>query len=334
MTRPVRLEVISTGWSATYQDLGRTDAERLGVPTGGAADQHSAGVANVLVGNDRRAPLLEIMGGQFSVVPSSDVLVAVTGAPAPVTVDARPAPSWSPVVVPAGEELRIGAAQHGMRTYLAVNGAIQTETFLGSAAPDPRMGFGQAVARGTAIEVRSAFRGLRQGLPGGPLFRFPVPVPGLGPGPWTLDVVAARETATIPGITELLADSTYVVTPRSDHVGLRLSGPVAHPVDRAEIVSHGVPVGAIEIPPADELILLGRYRSLTAGYPIAGLLTRTSLSLAGQAEPGRELRFRWVDRAEAVEAHVRRERAVRELELAVARALEASGVSVPATRRP
>ncbi len=41
----------------------------MGVPCGGAADQHSAAAANILVGNRRGAALLEIMGGTVRLHP-------------------------------------------------------------------------------------------------------------------------------------------------------------------------------------------------------------------------------------------------------------------------
>src|SRR4051794_27508429 len=68
----VTLTVSEAGWLSTFQDLGREDSEYLGVPCGGAADQHSAAVANILVGNRRGAALLEIMGGRFAFTPSHD----------------------------------------------------------------------------------------------------------------------------------------------------------------------------------------------------------------------------------------------------------------------
>ena len=40
--QPQHLRITSVGWVTTFQDLGRRDTERLGVPTGGAADQYSA----------------------------------------------------------------------------------------------------------------------------------------------------------------------------------------------------------------------------------------------------------------------------------------------------
>ncbi|MET9762725.1 allophanate hydrolase [Streptomyces sp. NPDC006372] len=324
--RTVALDFTSTGWITTFQDLGRNGTERRGVPTGGAADQHSAAVANLLVGNPRGATLVESLGGELAVVPDADVLLAVTGAPARVTVAGSPADSWSPLVVPAGHEVRIRAdMSRGTRTYLALNGALGTETLLGSAAPDARMGFGQAVARGSRVALETAFRGFGRRLFGAPLFRLPVPVPRFGDGPWVVDVVPSPGIRTIAGIREVIEEATYVVTPRSDHVGLRLHGPVRHPDDDTEIVSHGVPVGALQIPHADELIVLGRYRSLTAGYPIVGVAARASLPLLGQAGPGRELRFRWIDRETALRRLAHREAEIRVLGQAAAEAFRAVG---------
>lgn len=319
----VPLEITGTGWMTTLQDLGRHDAERLGVPAGGAADQHSAVVANLLVGNPRGATLLESLGG-LSLVPASDVLLAVTGAPATITVQGARVDGWAPIVVPAGHEVRVSDLRGGSRVYLAVHGTIVSEKFLGSSAPDPRMGFGQVLAAGTRLELETDFHGFQRRHH--PVFRLPVPALRLEPGPWVVDVVECREIDTIPGIRELVAESTYVVTGRSDHVGLRLDGPVLHPETEAEIVSHGVPIGALEIPHADELIVLGRYRSLTAGYPVIGVASRASLPLLGQAGPGRELRFRWIDRAESVRRCRRHEAELLALERAATDAFDALGL--------
>lgn len=319
------LQITATGWLTTFQDLGRRGSERLGVPTGGAADQHSAAVANILVGNDRDAVLIESLGGELAFVPDADVLVAITGAPAEVTVGHAHVDSWTPIVVPAGHEVRVRDVRIGTRSYVAVNGAFRTERFLGSAAPDSRMGFSQSIARGAILQLDTEFDGFHHEYFDQTLFRLPVPVMRFDDGPWTIDIVESAELEDIPRMRELLAESAYTVTDRSNHVGLRLNGPVAHPESDEEIVSHGVPIGALEVPHSDELIVLGRYRSLTAGYPIVGFATRASLPVLGQAGPGRELRFRWVDRFEAVRQQAQREGELRTLARAVSDAFDALG---------
>jgi len=333
------LRVTDTGWLTTFQDLGRVGSEQRGVPTGGAADQHSASVANLLVGNPRGAALVESVGGELALVPDRDVLVAVTGAPAYVTVGDLEIERWTPVLVPAGCELRVSDIHSGTRVYVAVGGALRAPRLLGSVAPDARMGFPQTIATGSAIEVETGFAGFDPAALDAladdeAALRLPVPELCFGEGEqgeWTVDVVESAELDRVPGMRELLAETLYTVTDRSNHVGLRLDGAVTHPESDEEIVSHGVPVGALEVPHADELIVLGRYRSLTAGYPIVGFATRASLPVLGQAGPGRALRFRWVDRRDAVLRHAAREHELRALEIAVRDSFARLGYSPRAT---
>jgi allophanate hydrolase subunit 2 len=238
----VTLNINEAGWLSTFQDLGREDSEYLGVPCGGAADQHSAATANILVGNRRGAALLEIMGGRFAFTPSHDVFISVTGTPAEVAVGGVPVPMWQPVCIPARTRVVISNARDGMRNYLAFSGELETPRFMGSAAPEARMGFPQQVAPGQKMMLASRYRGFSQPYLGQPLFRLPVPVPDFSPKVWTVDVVEGPETGRTPGIRELLSSSVYTVGGKSNHVGLRLDGPVIHPEGLGEIVSHGVPL--------------------------------------------------------------------------------------------
>ena len=298
--RSVTVKVRETAWLATFQDLGREQTEALGVPCGGAADQHSAAVANILVGNDRSATMLELMGGRFSFTTSKPLLISVTGAPADVTVNGSKVPLWEPVCVPAKGRVVIANARGGMRNYLAFSGSLVTDHFMGSAAPEARMGFPQQIAAGQHLEVQTSYTGFEHPYLTQPLFRLPVPIPSFEHPLWTIDIVEGPETDAALGIRELLASREYTVTAKSNHVGLRLDGPVVHPEGLGEIVSHGVPIGAFEIPHGDELIILGRYRTLTAGYPIVAFATKASLPMLGQARPGQRMTFRWVDQDQAV----------------------------------
>jgi allophanate hydrolase subunit 2 len=297
----VTFSISEAGWLSTFQDLGREDSEYMGVPCGGAADQHSAATANILVGNRRGAALLEIMGGRFAFIASHDVFISVTGTPADVAVGGVPVPMWQPVCVPARTRVVMSNARDGMRNYLAFSGDLDTPRFMGSAAPESRMGFPQQLAAGQKVGLTSRYRGFSQPYLGQPLFRLPVPVPDFSPKVWTVDVVEGPETDKTPGIRELLSNSVYTVGGKSNHVGLRLDGPVIHPEGLGEIISHGVPIGAFEIPHGDELIILGRSRTLTAGYPIVAVAAKASLPLLGQASPGRKMTIRWLSQEAAVE---------------------------------
>ncbi|MGE2847452.1 hypothetical protein ACQGFI_31185 [Rhodococcus sp. 2.95] len=139
--------VLTPGISSV-QDLGRGSASQFGQATGGAADQISAEIANALVGSRREAPLLELTALDFSASASTDLLIAVTGAPATVTVDGHRQPQWEPIVWRAGQRLAVTGIHDGLRVYVAVHGELTADYLLGSCAPDQVLGFGRHLTAG------------------------------------------------------------------------------------------------------------------------------------------------------------------------------------------
>ncbi|WFR68242.1 hypothetical protein P9139_08190 [Curtobacterium flaccumfaciens] len=85
------MNVISAGM-AVVTDLGRHAGPSIGLSVNGALDQHAARTANVLVGNDDRAALVEVTASEVVVEFDHDQVVAVTGAQALVLVDDDVAP--------------------------------------------------------------------------------------------------------------------------------------------------------------------------------------------------------------------------------------------------
>ncbi len=136
------LEVLRAGPLTTVQDLGRPGYAHLGVPRSGALDQPALGAANALVGNGSGTAGLEITLLGCVLRFHLRVLIAVTGAPAPVRVDGVPTPFAAPVTVPAGATVHIGRTERGVRTYLAVAGGIDVPPVLGSRSTDTLSGLG------------------------------------------------------------------------------------------------------------------------------------------------------------------------------------------------
>ena len=81
----------------------------------------------------------------------------------------------------------------------------------------------------------------------------------------------------------------------SNHIGLRLRRHRRRRPAGArtgdEVLSRGVPIGAVEVPAGDELMVLHRGRGVTAGYPVLAVVTATGLSRLGQARPGQSVSF-------------------------------------------
>ncbi|MEO7663984.1 MAG: hypothetical protein ABIV26_02590, partial [Candidatus Limnocylindrales bacterium] len=107
------------------------------------------------------------------------------------------------------------------------------------------------------------------------------------PGP----AAAGPGAATFRG---LLAGPWHVAG-ASDRRGLRLDGQALTVSSRADAPSHGVPIGAIQLTPSGQPLVLMADAGPTGGYPVLAVVTSADLDRLGQLGPGDEVRFRGVD---------------------------------------
>ncbi|GAB3618515.1 5-oxoprolinase/urea amidolyase family protein [Okibacterium endophyticum] len=310
---------------AQLQDLGRPGHERDGVGVNGAADQMAAQQANILVGNPRSAPLIEATLLDLELTAESDALVAVTGAPCEVSVDGVPRPRLTPLPLRAGQRIAITGIHDGTRVSLAIAGAVDAPTLMGSCAPDPVVGFSTRLAAGDLVRFTGDYRDHTDPLFGQPLFRFAVPRRNTPPV-WSVPVTTATETDELVGGIGSITAKTFTVCAQSDAVGIRLEGePITRTTSR-ELISRGIPVGGVELVPTGDLIVVMRGRYITAGYPVVAAVTRVGLSTLAQAEPGRRVRFELQSRADASADWRRQLAALDDLERRVTTAFRAAGV--------
>jgi biotin-dependent carboxylase-like uncharacterized protein len=319
--------VVERAGLACITDLGRPGLAHLGVSVNGAADRYSARTANVLVGNPDGAPLIEATGSALGVRAHRSVLVAATGAVERVLVDGHPAPVGEPLVVPAGCRIDLGPPARGHRSYLAVNGVLGGAPVLGSVAPDPLLGIGQFLSAGTVVPLQSRFPGLDHPFSRVPLFRLAAPIPALGGEDVEADVSPGPHAAEFGDGSGQLLPGDFTVTPQSDHIGIRLAGPAPRRTVGSEMLSSGVPVGAVEVPPGAGVIVLLRGRFTTAGYPLIAVLTAQSVDRLGQVRPGATIRFRTRTVDEAVSGLRSAEQCLVALAVRVCTAFAATGLS-------
>ncbi|MET8627793.1 biotin-dependent carboxyltransferase family protein [Kitasatospora sp. NPDC004669] len=278
------LQVVRPGPLTTIQDLGRRGVAHLGVPRAGALDEPALRAANRLVGNEPGAAGLETTLGGVALRAVRPVLVAVTGAPSPVTVDGRAAAWGAPVTVPAGAVVEVGAATAGVRGYLAVAGGIAVPPVLGSRSADLLSGLGPApLAEGDRLPV---------GAP--PPYRdradlAPLPAP---PAELVLRLrLGPRADWFAPSAQARLARDRYRVSPASNRIGLRTEGPAVARTREGELPSEGMVSGAVQIPPDGQPVVFLADHPTTGGYPVVGVVPAADLAAAAQARPGTPVRF-------------------------------------------
>jgi KipI family sensor histidine kinase inhibitor len=119
-------------------------------------------------------------------------------------------------------------------------------------------------------------------LAGSPARRAPVALPV---------VLGPRDDWFSPAARRVLMDSIYQVTPASNRVGLRLSGPRLDRARAGELPSEGLVTGAIQVPPDGQPILMLADHPVTGGYPVIAVATAEAISAAAHLRPGDLIRF-------------------------------------------
>jgi len=279
------LTVLSPGPLATVQDGGRTGWASIGVTRSGAADRASAELAGRLVGNDPAAAVVEVTAGGLRVRAGRTVLVAVTGAPAPVTVDGRPAPFAAPLTLRPGQELALGVPPVGLRSYLAVRGGVDVPPVLGSRSTDTLSGLGPAPLRaGDELPVG--------GLAGAEPFVDVAPVRAPSTEPVLRVLPGPRRDWLAPAAWTALTTGSWEASADSDRVGLRLVGPRLERARDDELPSEGLVPGAVQVPPDGAPVLFLADHPVTGGYPVLAVVATADLPAAAQLRPGDRVRFR------------------------------------------
>ena len=286
MTEPAEagLEVVRSGALTTVQDAGRLGLAHLGVPRSGALDRAAMAHANQLVGNPSGSAVLETTLSGVAVRALRPCAVAVSGAPAPVTLDGRPVPMATRLALGAGSVLEVGSALTGLRSYLAVSGGIDVPPVLGSRSTDLLSGLGPPVVRdGDLVPVGTA-----AARPGGiDLVSRPPPADLLV---LTVDLGPRDDWFTADALTALVGQP-YRVTSVSNRIALRLDGPRLERAVTHELPSEGVVLGAVQVPSDGQPLIFLADHPTTGGYPVVAVVADGDVDRCAQARPGSEVRF-------------------------------------------
>ena len=301
------LRVEAPGPFTLVQDLGRPGRRGFGVTPSGAMDRFALSAANLLVGNPEGAAALECALSGPTLVALTNCLVAVTGADFGPTLNGEPVSSWTGIFMAEGDRLAFTGRVWGARVYIAVAGGLAAERWLGSAATYSLVGRGGF--HGRALKAGDEL------LAAAPAPRPAVAelmLPAQSRPPYDEEPSVAAIAG--PHLRRLSAPSrraffreVWAVGRDADRMGYRLEGPELE-ISGPDLVSFGLSMGCVQVPPAGQPIVLMADHQTAGGYPVVAGVARVSLPLVAQLLPGDHLRFREVS-VEAAQSEWRRLRA-------------------------
>ncbi len=303
------IEILEAGFATSVQDQGRPGYYNVGIPPSGALDLYSASAANLLVGNDISAAVLEsaYMGPRLRFMEPG--IIAVTGAQIPVKLNDQEAPQWQSIAVQAGDVLSFGILQSGARIYIAVAGGVSVPQVLGSRSTYALGAFGgfqgRALRVGDILPVGSHSAFVARSVPQSLRSTFSKDI--------EVRVVLGLYDyrLTDKGLSALL-DQPWSLTTVADRIGFRYEGgaldwrereqPFGAGSDPSNIVDAGYPIGSIQVPGGVEPIILHRDAVSGGGYAMVATVISADMNLVGQCAPGTITHFRAVTLDDALQA--------------------------------
>ncbi|GAB7128982.1 urea carboxylase [Amantichitinum ursilacus] len=306
--KPSVIEVLEPGTYTSVQDYpGRVGYWDIGVPPSGPMDDYAHRLANRIVGNDIAAAALEATLQGPSLKFHCDAVVAVTGAPCPVTLDAEQREMNEPLYIRAGQVLRLGRVSSGCRTYLAIRNGIDVPVYLGSRAAFALGQFG-----GHAGRTLRAADMLPVGQPDLPASTTPAPTsqPRSAPAAlvpqygqlWEIGVLYGPHGAPDFFTPESIAsffEAEWEVHYNSNRLGVRLIGPKPTwtRTDGGEAGLHPsnvhdceYAVGSVNFT-GDSPVILTRDGPSLGGFVCPVTIAKAELWKVGQVKPGDKIRF-------------------------------------------
>ena len=311
------VKVITPGLSTTVQDLGRPGFYHLGIPLSGGMDRFALRAANMLVGNEEGAAVLEavFLGPELEF--TAPATVAITGGDLPPKLNGAERESWSAFEVRAGDRLSFGFLKAGARAYIAVSGGIDVPVKLGSRSTYTLGALGghqgRALAAGDELPVGQGGRG------GGSV---PANLRRMPGNPAELRMLPGLYWHRITGESgkRFFAD-TWKVAPEADRIGYRFRGgtaldfvpreqPFGAGSNPSNIVDACYPYGSIQVPGGTEPIVLHRDAVSGGGYMMLGCVISADMDLIGQLQPHSPARFVEVTMDQALAARADRQAAI------------------------
>ncbi|MGQ3047698.1 MAG: urea carboxylase [Niveispirillum sp.] len=329
------VEVVEAGTYTTVQDYpGRHGYWDIGVPPSGPMDDYAFRFANRIVGNDAAAAGLECTLQGPTLRFHGDATIALTGAVMTATLNGGEVlPFWMPIHVKAGQVLRLGRAESGCRTYIAIRNGLDVPDYLGSKSTFVLGQFGGHAGRTLRVgDVLPVSR------PGSPACTTPAPVLEPNPVPTSLipaygkhwDIAVLYGPHGAPdffksGAMETFFSSDYRVHHNSNRLGVRLVGPKPewtrsdggeaglHPSNIHDCV---YAIGSINFTGDTPVILTCDGPSL-GGFVCPATIIKADLWKVGQVKPGDTIRFRPVSFADALALEQAQDAAIAGLDDAV-----------------
>lgn len=296
-----------SGLLTTVQDLGRTGYQKDGFSVSGVMDSRSARIANMLVDNPENEAVLEFMMVGPTIQFTSSTIIAITGADFEPKINGKPAPMYTAIYAHKGDVLELAFAKSGIWGYLSFSGKLDIPVVMGSRSTNLKCKVGGYHGRKLEQDEQIWFRIKKRYIPS--FLSRSIEPEKFGENHKKIRVVMGPQDDYFQkkGLDTFLSED-YVVTGESDRMGYRLEGSYVAHKDGADIISDGIPLGAIQVPAHGKPIVMLADRQTTGGYAKIATIVSVDIPDFVQCREDTVIRFAKVSMEEAQRLYREQER--------------------------
>lgn len=280
-----KLKIIKPGIMTSIQDLGRQGLAYYAISASGVMDSDSAQLANILIGNNESYPVIECTSIAPMIEFLSDGKIALTGAECKYLLNNKSIKNNTPYQIKKGDILTGGTYTNGLRGYIAVDGKIKRDSYLGSISYHsyPHNDFikKSLLKKNNIVEWYSENNDTSDTSVH--IKRSDDNIINIVEGPEYSYLTQANK--------DQLISQYYNITAQTNRMGIRLSGfPII--ADKNNL-DHSVAVfpGVMQLTSSGQLIILLQDAQTTGGYPRIAYIRNDQLSKLNQIRIGQEIRF-------------------------------------------
>ena len=292
------LVVKRPGVCTTVQDMGRFGYQGSGFSPSGVMDRRAAALANILVENPPDTSVLEFALIGPTIRFTTSTIIAITGGDFRPLLGGKPVAMNQAFIVHRGSLLSFGKPVAGTYGYISfTGGGLDVPEVMGSRSTNMKCRIGGVQGRALIVgdyvpfttKTMDYMANLRSHVfDSGVLnayYEFDKPEV-------TVRVVLGPQDDrfTEEGLATFLSEP-FVLTSSYDRMGYRFDGPKIETIGGSDIISDGIPFGAVQVPSHGHPIIMMADRQTTGGYAKIATIASVDIPKMVQCSPGTKVRF-------------------------------------------
>ncbi len=280
------IELLTSGFQTSIQDMGRCGFRKYGVPVSGVMDQKAALVANQIIGNKINDALIEINQNGPILKFLSSTWIAISGASFTPSLDGIKIQMNRAYHINPGQILKFGHCADGNYGYLAVKGGILTDKKLGSRSFYKSITETERIKKGALLPI-SPFS----------VADFSANVNAKVVAPSSSRLIDTYRGPEFFMLSETqqkyLIQTQLELSSEVSRMGFRLKNQFDTKIK--EIITAPVQPGTVQFTPSGQLIILMRDAQITGGYARILQITPEGINQLSQKRQTNTFKFRLIE---------------------------------------